>query len=443
MRDDVPSSGSTGALGRTMTFIRSRRALAVGGSVVIVALLAGGWGLAHAFESPAQREAAATAPSPLPVTSEVRVGDLTRRITFQATVGRTGLMSVALPSPAVEPAYVTGKPTSDGAPVTAGQVVTEVNGRPVFAVTGGFPFYRELSRDHTGPDVRQLQTALRDAGIPTTVDGVFGAGTERSLAALYSRTGHAPPTADDVEEDRGVPGTDASPGTGAAVDAAGAQPGPVGTPEPAPSSSAGSAPSATDTSDTETTSDRPVRRRVVASPSEFVVVPTLPAVAAETPAVGTAASSEVLLRLESGRLRVTADVPVLIAETLIEGSTGTFTAPDGATTPITLETVVPGGDDDAESRVILDAVDGELAADLLGAEGLVALDIETVQTGSLIVPTVAVAGGGSGEAHLLVEQDDGTFRRVPVTETGQLDGESAVEPTDPDDLAEGDRVRVD
>jgi len=438
MRDDSPSSGSTGA---NLTLIRSRKTLAVGGSAAIVALLAGGWGLAHAFESPAQREAAATAPSPLPVTSEVRVGDLTRRITFQATVGRTGLMSVALPAPAAEPAYVTGKPTSAGAPVTAGQVVTEVNGRPVFAVTGAFPFYRELRRDHTGPDVRQLQTALRDAGIPTTVDGVFGAGTERSLAALYSRAGHAPPTEVAIEEDRGVPGTDATPGTGAAVDATGAQPAPVGT--PAPSSSAGSAPSAADTSDTEATSDRPIRRRVVASPSEFVVVPTLPAVAAETPAVGTAASSEVQLRLESGRLRVTADVPVLIAETLIEGSTGTFSAPDGATTPITLETVVPGGDDDAESRVILDAADGELAADLLGAEGLVALDIETVQTGSLIVPTVAVAGGGSGEAHLLVEQDDGTFRRIPVIETGQLDGESAVEPTDPDDLAEGDRVRVD
>lgn len=373
--------------GAIVTLVRSRKALAVGGSVAIVALLAGGWGLAHAFESPAQREAAATAPSPLPVTSEVRVGDLTRRITFRATVGRTGLMSVALPSPAAEPAYVTGEPTSPGAPVTAGQVVTEVNGRPVFAVTGGFPFYRELRRDDTGPDVRQLQAALRDAGIPTTVDGVFGAGTERSLAALYSRTGHAPPT--------------------------------------------------------EATSDRPVRRRVVLSPTEFVVVPTLPAVAAETPEVGTAAGSEVEIRLESGRLRLTADVPVLIAETLIESSTGTFTAPDGATTPITLETVVPGGDDAAESRVILDAADGELASALLGAVGLVALDIETVQTGSLIVPTVAVAGGGSGEAHLLVEQDDGTFRRIPVTETGQLDGESAVEPTDPDDLAEGDRVRVD
>ncbi|MDY0946852.1 peptidoglycan-binding domain-containing protein [Frigoribacterium sp. CFBP9039] len=428
-----------------MTLIRSRKALAVGGSVAIVALLAGGWGLAHAFESPAQREAAATAPSPLPVTSEVRVGDLTRRITFQATVGRTGLMSVALPSPAAEPAYVTGKPTSSGAPVAAGQIVTEVNGRPVFAVTGGFPFYRELRRDHTGPDVRQLQAALRDAGIPTTVDGVFGAGTERSLTALYSRTGHAPPTVVDVEEDRGVPGTDATPGTDAAVDATGAQPAPAGTSATAPSPSAApSASSAADTSDTDPTSDRPVTRRVVASPAELVVVPTLPAVAAETPAVGTAAGSEVELRLESGRLRIAADVPVLIAETLIEGSTGTFTAADGATTPITLETVVPGGDDDAESRVILDAANGELVPDLLGAEGLVALDIETVQTGSLIVPTVAVAGGGgSGEAHLLVEQDDGTFRRIPVVETGQLDGESAVEPTDPDDLGEGDRVRVD
>ena len=340
---------------------------------------------------------------------------------------------------------MTGKPASSGAPVTAGQIVTEVNGRPVFAVTGGFPFYRELRRDHTGTDVRQLQKALRDAGIPTTVDGVFGAGTERSLAALYSRTGHAPPTVVDVEEDRGVPGTDATPGTGAAVDATGVQPAPAGTPAPAPSPSAGPAPasSAADASDAEATSDRPVTRRVIASPAEFVVVPTLPAVAAETPAVGTAAGSEVQLRLESGRPRVAADVPVLIAETLSEGSTGTFTAPDGATTPITLETVVPGGDDDAESRVILDAADGELAADLLGAEGLVALDIETVQTGSLIVPTVAVAGGGSGEAHLLVEQDDGTFRRIPVIETGQLDGESAVELADPDDLAEGDRVRVD
>jgi peptidoglycan hydrolase-like protein with peptidoglycan-binding domain len=75
--------------------------------------------------------------------------------------------------------------------VAEGSVLLEVSGRPVFAMRGELPMYRQLVPGSTGPDVAQLETALNTLGFsPGTVDTVFDSGTEAALDAFYLSHGY-------------------------------------------------------------------------------------------------------------------------------------------------------------------------------------------------------------------------------------------------------------
>ncbi|WP_055586313.1 efflux RND transporter periplasmic adaptor subunit [Peterkaempfera griseoplana] len=91
-------------------------------------------------------------------------------------------------------AVVTGLPVRAGELVAAGRVLVEISGRPVFALPGGLPAYRDLKPGAHGRDVSQLQKALRGLGFATggDKDATFGAGTAAALAALYSSRGYTP-----------------------------------------------------------------------------------------------------------------------------------------------------------------------------------------------------------------------------------------------------------
>jgi hypothetical protein len=155
-------------------------------------LLAAGWGLAHVFESPQQREALASPPPPGVVTAEVKLGDLVDQVAVNVDVIRAAQLEVPLTS-ATGPAVVTARPVADGGAVEPLHPVLEVNGRPLLLITGAFPMYRELSEGVEGSDVRQLQAALKAAGYVVTVDGRFGAGTARALDRAYRDLGYEPP----------------------------------------------------------------------------------------------------------------------------------------------------------------------------------------------------------------------------------------------------------
>ncbi|MEU9084350.1 peptidoglycan-binding domain-containing protein [Streptomyces sp. NPDC048357] len=91
-------------------------------------------------------------------------------------------------------AMVTKLPPKAGDPVTAGQLIAEVSGRPVFTLHGTQPMYRDLKPGAAGDDVAQVQQALRELGHGTGSDpkGVFGAGTKAALAARYRAIGYEP-----------------------------------------------------------------------------------------------------------------------------------------------------------------------------------------------------------------------------------------------------------
>jgi peptidoglycan hydrolase-like protein with peptidoglycan-binding domain len=407
-------------------FLRRRRVAIPAAALLVAALVAGGWALAVAFESPAQREADAAPPTPGPITAKVERGDLRDTVSFRATARRQDSASVALPPQGGDSSVVTAAPVAVGTDITAGRVATEINGRPVFALPGAFAYYRDLRPGDSGPDVRQLQTGLVASGARLTADGVFGASTDRAVRALYKRAGYQPATTSGLP---GAAGTDQQDGDASAP--------------PTSDPTAGAA---------------PAPPTLLVPRAELLVLATMPATLTGTPPVGTVVTAETNVTVDWGAPCLVATAPVRTAERLTAetagtetrgtGATGTattgrFTSAGGDSLDVRVATVTPAeGDDTADSTVTLTGADGPLDPSLLGQEGNAILDLQVVAEDSLLVPTIAVVPGGKGSAHLRVRSADGTFRRIEVTEIAELRGRSAIRPTDPESLRAGDVVRV-
>ncbi|OKI66665.1 hypothetical protein [Streptomyces sp. MJM1172] len=167
--------------------MRGRRGVfgVVGGAV----LMAAGALLATAVvKSPAQLAAEAGPPAQGVLTAEVERRVLAETVVTRGTVVADQSVTVA------PPGVVTKLPLKAGDPVAAGRLLAEVSGRPVFALRGAVPMYRDLVPGATGDDVAQVQAALRELGHGTGRDpkGVFGPGTKAALADLYRAVGYAP-----------------------------------------------------------------------------------------------------------------------------------------------------------------------------------------------------------------------------------------------------------
>jgi peptidoglycan hydrolase-like protein with peptidoglycan-binding domain len=89
---------------------------------------------------------------------------------------------------------VSGKVPAVGDVIHYGDVVGEVSGRPIFAVPGSLPLYRDLRQGDSGSDVVILQTLLTDLGLYSgALDGLLGRSAMNAVAKLYTRAGYAPP----------------------------------------------------------------------------------------------------------------------------------------------------------------------------------------------------------------------------------------------------------
>lgn len=98
---------------------------------------------------------------------------------------------------------VTKLPVKVGDSLKAGQVLAEISGRPLFALPGKVPVYRDLRPGSSGHDVQQLQEALKTVGYPVKGDaaGKFGAGTKAAVSSFYRSLGYDPLPAQEGGED--------------------------------------------------------------------------------------------------------------------------------------------------------------------------------------------------------------------------------------------------
>lgn len=154
---------------------------------------AGAWMAASSARTPAQHAALAQPPSASPVTAPVEQGPLVDELLLDGSVTREA--SIAIPGPGspegAEKAVVTKLSLKVGETIRSGHLIAEVSGRPVIALPGAFPAYRSVKTGDDGPDVEQLQRALRSRyGTPVTRR--FDARTEHDVRKLYAAVGRRP-----------------------------------------------------------------------------------------------------------------------------------------------------------------------------------------------------------------------------------------------------------
>ncbi len=102
------------------------------------------------------------------------------------------------------PAYVSKLDVVAGDTISNGEQLAEIDGAPLFALTGSVPAWRDLTPGESGPDVAELQNALAKLGYYDGDDapGYYGAATEYAVQLYYDHLGYTPPSSG------GVPASD-------------------------------------------------------------------------------------------------------------------------------------------------------------------------------------------------------------------------------------------
>lgn len=159
------------------------------------------------ISNPQQAAASAAAPDIGPVTVPVERRVVSQAVSFAASV-HEGDLPVSAPPRDDAALVVTGLPLRAGQAVVMGRPVVVVSGRPILALHGSLPAYRDLKEGMTGPDVSQLRAALDELGLSTRSDsrGTFGPATTTAVRGLYARAGFdAPTTGEDAPGSQDAP----------------------------------------------------------------------------------------------------------------------------------------------------------------------------------------------------------------------------------------------
>ncbi|MEV6380454.1 peptidoglycan-binding protein [Streptomyces sp. NPDC051773] len=177
--------------------VARRRTLLITVVAAAVVLSGAGIGAATLVKSPAERAASEGPPPADVLTAPVEYRVLKDSVVLRGTVRADQTVEITALSAgggdAVR-AVVTRTPLREGAGVRAGSLLIEISGRPLFALQGTLPAYRDLKPGAHGADVTQLQQALARLGHGTAPDanGTFGTGTKRALTAFYASRGYDP-----------------------------------------------------------------------------------------------------------------------------------------------------------------------------------------------------------------------------------------------------------
>lgn len=159
-----------------------------------IALAVAAWVLGSRVTTPDQAAADALPPEPSLITAPVVFERLSDSFVVSGEVVAPESVPVIAHTPeGMIDAVVLAVPSASDM-VDEGVVVAVVSGRPVIAIQGPFPLYRDLERGVEGPDVRMVQQALERLGLfDSEVDGVFGRETEVAVDELYELLGYQVP----------------------------------------------------------------------------------------------------------------------------------------------------------------------------------------------------------------------------------------------------------
>ena len=168
--------------------------------VLVVLASVGSWIAGSRIQSPAEAAARIAPPTPSPILVPVEERVLTSNVVTRGTARFGSPQSISIvPSPLKSEAGVIATLPERNAPIREGDILLTASGRPVFALQGTIPIYRDLSPGISGEDVRQLESGLLRLGFdPGPLDAMFDAQTSQAVANWYTFSGFEPfgPTAD-------------------------------------------------------------------------------------------------------------------------------------------------------------------------------------------------------------------------------------------------------
>lgn len=398
--------------------------------LVSVLVTAGALAVSTRLRSPAQVAAEAAPPPPSVLTEPVRRRVLTATVVLRGRVSADQSVDVVARGGADGLPVVTAVRVGYGATVQPAQVLMEISGRPVFALPGAVPAYRDLRPGASGRDVAQLQRALDTLGFGSgDSDGVYGPGTETAVRDFYRSKGYDPlPAGPDDEERLRQAETALTAAERALRDARLAH-------RTAPAAVRASAGLAVrdreeDLRAAEEERDRVAERTGPMVPAdETVFLSGFPARVDAVSATVGATATEKLLTVSAGKLVVTGRLtayqkdlirPGMPVEILAEvsGATAEATVKAVADTPAQPGTAT--GEAGAPADTAQPGYDmvvtptGGLDADLAGQDVRLTVTAASSGTEVLVVPLAAVSAGADGKTSVTVV--DGASRsRVEVT----------------------------
>ena len=145
------------------------------------------------IESPHDVAAQSAAPPAATLTAVARWQVLREAITVQGIVRSPRNITLTARAPYAT-VTLTRMPAKPGDRVKPGDVIAEIDGRPVFVLRGRLPAYRDLHRGDHGPDVAQLQRALQSLGYADSdPPGYFEQSTALALLLFYRNLGYDAP----------------------------------------------------------------------------------------------------------------------------------------------------------------------------------------------------------------------------------------------------------
>lgn len=429
---------------------------------VVSALLSTTGLVASSFvKSPQQVLADSAPPEAAPVTAPVERRVLASTLVTRGTVVAATSMEVTPVVAGAGAQVVTAVHVKPGDEVTGGQVLVAVSGRPLIALPGEVPAYRDLKPGDSGPDVEQLRATLSALGFPTKGDkaGYFGARTKAAVRGLYARIGY---DAADTGGPGGRADRQALAAAAAAVDAArsavqamqrriaaGETAPPNELPLPDQLNQLKAALSAAQRAEAELIATTGTMLPL----SEFVFVPSFPArVTAFSAKVGDAVRAP-LITLSAGQLGVRAKLRPdqaglvkpgmrvkLTSETLGQDAEGTVTSVGELTSDVE-QNQTGGATRSPPYHPATVTPSTALPAQWADLDVRVSITSARTETPVLVVPLSAVSAGADGRTTVSVVGSDGRLTRVEVRAGVSGDGFVEVTPVG-GDLHEGDRVMV-
>ena len=144
---------------------------------------------AQSFKTTAQADAEAKAPPPSTITARVTSEKLRTTTALRCTASYASTKALNYTGHGTQ---YTAIHVKSGQEITNGTLIAEVNGAPLYAITGSFSFYRDLALGDTGPDAAMLNTALTNLGRMNSTAGEITEDTYRALNSMFYLDGYGP-----------------------------------------------------------------------------------------------------------------------------------------------------------------------------------------------------------------------------------------------------------